>query len=144
MWLEWGCCLYTHHTLGVTVLYHCVPRHQTENMPGTIYKYKALTLDGKEEKLWSAYKGSVVLMVNFASLWGTTVRDCTQMNQLAEQYGESLVILAFPCNQFGHQVSWLPAAFKYLQTKYYIVEIEVSKKWHLKNNDIFCESNDKP
>lgn len=25
------------------------------------------------------------------------------MNQLAEKYGDKLAILAFPCNQFGHQ-----------------------------------------
>ena len=34
---------------------------------------------------------------------GTTVRDFTQMNELCEKYGDKLVILAFPTNQFGHQ-----------------------------------------
>jgi len=31
------------------------------------------------------------------------VRDFTQMNSLKERFGDDLVILAFPCNQFGHQ-----------------------------------------
>ncbi|CAL6311725.1 unnamed protein product [Bathycoccus prasinos] len=34
---------------------------------------------------------------------GTTVRDFVQLNALAEKYGDDLVILGFPCNQFGHQ-----------------------------------------
>ena len=33
------------------------------------------------------------------------MRDYTQMNQLVEQFGERLAVLAFPCNQFGHQVN---------------------------------------
>ena len=36
-------------------------------------------------------------------MWGTTVRDFVQLNALAEKYGDDLVILGFPCNQFGHQ-----------------------------------------
>ena len=34
---------------------------------------------------------------------GTTVRDFTQMNELCEKFGDALVVLAFPTNQFGHQ-----------------------------------------
>ena len=52
---------------------------------------------------FSDLKGKVVLIENTASLWGTTVRDFTQMNALSEKYGEKLVILSFPTNQFGHQ-----------------------------------------
>ncbi|CCO19803.1 glutathione peroxidase [Bathycoccus prasinos] len=29
--------------------------------------------------------------------------DFIQLNTLAEKYGEDLIILGFPCNQFGHQ-----------------------------------------
>ena len=36
-------------------------------------------------------KGKVVLVENTASLWGTTVRDFTQMNELCEKYGDKLV-----------------------------------------------------
>jgi glutathione peroxidase len=42
---------------------------------------------------------------NVASLWGTTTRDYTQMNELVAKFADKLVILGFPCNQFGHQVS---------------------------------------
>lgn len=52
------------------------------------------------------FKGKVVLVENVASLWGTTVRDYTQMNELVNKFGDNLVILGFPCNQFGHQVCY--------------------------------------
>ena len=52
---------------------------------------------------FSELKDKIVLIENTASLWGTTVRDFTQMNELSEKFGDQLVILAFPTNQFGHQ-----------------------------------------
>jgi len=66
------------------------------------YELSAKTLDGTQFK-FSELKNKVVLIENTASLWGTTVRDFTQMNDLSEKYGDKLVILAFPTNQFGHQ-----------------------------------------
>lgn len=33
------------------------------------------------------------------------MRDFTAMNTLAEKYGDKVNILAFPCNQFGHQTN---------------------------------------
>jgi glutathione peroxidase-family protein len=40
---------------------------------------------------FSELAGKVVLVENTASLWGTTVRDFTQMNELSEKYGDKLV-----------------------------------------------------
>ncbi|KAF6132408.1 RAB15, member RAS oncogene family [Phyllostomus discolor] len=34
---------------------------------------------------------------------GTTTRDFTQLNELQCRYPRRLVVLGFPCNQFGHQ-----------------------------------------
>ena len=42
------------------------------------YKLSAIALNG-EEVNFSKYKGKVVLIQNTASLWGTTVRDFTQV-----------------------------------------------------------------
>lgn len=33
------------------------------------------------------------------------MRDFNDLNSLAEKYGDDLAILAFPCNQFGHQTN---------------------------------------
>jgi len=39
------------------------------------------------------------------------VRDFNAMNSLAEKYGDKVNILAFPCNQFGHQTNEGDAEF---------------------------------
>ena len=67
------------------------------------FDFSCKNLRGEMVK-FSAFKGKVVLVENVASLWGTTVRDYTQMNELVAKYSDKLVILGFPCNQFGHQV----------------------------------------
>jgi len=72
------------------------------NSAKRIYEFSVETLEKKSLQL-DAFKGKVVLIENVASLWGTTTRDYTQMNQLQETFGDRLQILAFPCNQFGHQ-----------------------------------------
>jgi glutathione peroxidase len=68
----------------------------------TIYDFSAKDISGQEQSL-SAYKGKVVLIVNVASQCGFT----KQYKGLEELYqthkDKGLVILGFPCNQFGGQ-----------------------------------------
>lgn len=76
-------------------------------MAGNVKRFYALTANllSGEMFSFSALKGKVVLIENVASLWGTTTRDYTQMNELHSRYSDKgLVILGVPCNQFGHQV----------------------------------------
>ena len=59
-------------------------------------------INGKESSL-AAYAGKVVLMVNVASHCGNT----PQYRQMEEVYAkykdQGLVVLGFPCNDFGAQ-----------------------------------------
>ena len=56
------------------------------------------------------FEGKVVLGVNVASECGETSRQYVQLQKLQQKYSSAgLVILAFPCNQFGEQEP-LPAA----------------------------------
>lgn len=56
------------------------------------------------------FKGKVVLGVNVASQCGYTDRAYVDLQKLQKKYSAAgLVILAFPCNQFGEQEP-LPAA----------------------------------
>lgn len=53
------------------------------------------------------YRGHPLLIVNVASECGLTATNYKELVELDEKYRESkgLRILAFPCNQFGGQVS---------------------------------------
>lgn len=67
-----------------------------------IHAYSANTLDGREQSL-ADYAGKVVLIVNTASKCGFTPQY-EGLEQLHQEYGpRGLVILGFPCNQFGAQ-----------------------------------------
>jgi len=60
------------------------------------------TADGKETSL-SAYKGKTVLLVNVASKCGFTKQYTGLQKLYDEKKDDGLVILAFPCNDFGGQ-----------------------------------------
>ncbi len=64
--------------------------------------FKMQSLAGKEVDL-SKHLGKVVLVVNVASKCGLTPQY-RQLQALHEKYsGKGLVVLGFPCNQFGQQ-----------------------------------------
>ena len=68
----------------------------------TIYDFKARSLQGKEVAL-DEFKGKVVVVVNTASKCGFTPQYAG-LEQLYEKYkDQGLVVLGFPCNQFGNQ-----------------------------------------
>ena len=68
----------------------------------SIYDFTAKTIDGTEAQL-DAYKGKVLLIVNVASKCGFTPQY-KGLEALYRQYASrGLVVLGFPCDQFGHQ-----------------------------------------
>src|SRR5665647_1618370 len=71
-------------------------------MEKSFYQFSARSLQGKEISMES-YKGKVILVVNTASKCGFTPQY-EGLEKLYEKYKErGLVILGFPCNQFGNQ-----------------------------------------
>lgn len=71
-------------------------------MKNSIYQFSAKNLAGKDVSL-EDYKGKVVLIVNTASKCGLTPQY-EGLEKLYQQYkNQGLVILGFPCNQFGNQ-----------------------------------------
>ena len=68
----------------------------------SLYDYTAKTIEGRELNL-SEFKGKVVLVVNTASKCGFTPQY-EGLEALYKQYQDrGLVVLGFPCNQFGAQ-----------------------------------------
>ena len=68
----------------------------------TIYDFKAQSISGKEIGL-SDFKGKVMLIVNTASKCGFTPQF-GGLEALYKTYaGRGLVVVGFPCNQFGSQ-----------------------------------------
>ncbi len=68
----------------------------------SIYDFSATTIDGDEQKL-DAYRGKTMLIVNVASKCGFTPQYEGLEALVPEVQGQGLVVLGFPCNQFGHQ-----------------------------------------
>ena len=70
----------------------------------TVYDFSANSIQGKSVKL-SQYKGKVMLIVNTASACGFTPQF-GGLEALHKSFGaKGLVVLGFPCNQFGAQDS---------------------------------------
>ena len=68
----------------------------------TLSDFTAQTLGGHEQDL-GEYDGKVVLVVNTASQCGFTPQF-GGLERLWDEYGDDgLVVLGFPCNQFGSQ-----------------------------------------
>ena len=68
----------------------------------SIYEFQALSIEGESVPL-SRYRGRPMLIVNTASACGFTPQF-TGLEQLHQTYGDrGLVVLGFPCNQFGSQ-----------------------------------------
>ena len=70
-------------------------------MKKSVYEYSAKDINGKEINL-SQYKGKVLLIVNEASKCGFTPQY-KGLEEIFEEYKGEVVVLGFPCNQFGAQ-----------------------------------------
>ncbi len=69
---------------------------------GSIYDFEANKLNGEKIKL-DAFKGKTMVVVNTASKCGLTPQY-EGLESMYEKYkDQGLVILGFPCNQFGKQ-----------------------------------------
>jgi glutathione peroxidase len=71
-------------------------------MEKNFYQFSARSLQGKEIGMVD-YKGKVVLIVNTASNCGFTPQFEGLENLFRKYKDRGLVILGFPCNQFGNQ-----------------------------------------
>lgn len=84
----------------------------------TLHGLSAKTIDGTERSL-GAYAGKVLLVVNVASRCGLTPHYTGLEKLWREKEGDGLVVLGFPCNQFGAQEPGTEAEIQsFCSTKY--------------------------
>jgi glutathione peroxidase len=87
--------------VGAAVL-ALAPADAEDAKPGPALNFTMKDIDGKPVNL-ARYQGKVVLMVNVASQCGLTPQYA-KLQALHEKYADKgLVILGFPCNDFGKQ-----------------------------------------
>ena len=80
------------------------------------------------------FKGKFILCVNVASRCGYT-RQYEPLQQLYEQYQDQLVIIGFPCNQFGGQESGSASEIASFCKKNYGVSFPMTQKIDVKGDD---------
>ncbi|XP_063115821.1 epididymal secretory glutathione peroxidase isoform X2 [Cavia porcellus] len=74
-----------------------------KDVDDTIFNYEAVTLGRKELVHFSQFAGKLILVVNVATYCGLT-SQYPELNALQEELKPfGLVVLGFPCNQFGKQ-----------------------------------------
>ena len=89
---------------GMTLTTDAMATETTSNpnaKTSDFYGFQMKTLDGKSVD-FSQYKGKKVLLVNTASECGYTPQYA-ELQQLHETYGNKVVVLGFPANNFGGQ-----------------------------------------
>lgn len=70
-------------------------------VPDSFYEFEMKSIDGSVID-FSVFKGKKVLLVNVASKCGYTPQY-TDLQKLHESYGNKIVVLGFPANNFGKQ-----------------------------------------
>ncbi|RMG76950.1 MAG: glutathione peroxidase [Bacteroidetes bacterium] len=99
----------------------------------SIYDIEVTTIDGEVIKL-EKFKGKKLLIVNTASKCGYTPQY-EELEKLYEKYKDQLVVLGFPCNQFGGQEPGSEKEIKTFCTKNYGVTFPMFSKIDVKGEN---------
>ena len=100
----------------------------------SVYEFKLKTIDGHAFSL-AQYKGKKVLIVNTASKCGFTPQYA-ELQKLADQYKDKLVVVGFPANNFADQEPAANLQIKTFCQKNFGVTFPLSSKISVKGNDI--------
>jgi glutathione peroxidase len=101
---------------------------------GSIHTFKVKDVDGKTID-FSNFKGKKILIVNTASECGYT-RQYQDLQELHNQYGKKVAIIAFPANNFGGQEPGSNEEIKSFCSKNYQVSFPIAGKVSVKGSDM--------
>lgn len=100
-------------------------KHSTDN---SIYQFSVKDIDGNVVSL-DKYHDKVLLISNVASEWQYTKTHYAQFVELYNKYkDDGLVVLVFPCNQFGEQEPGTDAQIKEKLTTDFNVNFPIFSK----------------
>ncbi|MBT4250035.1 glutathione peroxidase [bacterium] len=103
-------------------------------MTGNIYNIKIKNVYGEETSL-KVYQGKKILIVNVASNCGYT-NQYKDLQQLQDQYGDKLQVIAFPCNDFGSQEPGTDKQIAQFCESNYNVKFPVMSKINIRSKPI--------
>jgi glutathione peroxidase len=93
----------------------------------SVYGIGVKTLDGSKTIDFSAFKGKKILFVNTASECGYTPQY-EGLQKLHEKYGDKLVIIGSPSNQFGGQEPGDTSEIREFCTRNYHITFTITEK----------------
>jgi glutathione peroxidase len=99
-----------------------------------IYDFKLTTIDGQPQMV-EDYRGHVLLIVNVASQCGFTGQYAGLEALYRKYHARGLVVLGFPCDQFGHQEPGDEAEIKKFCALTYNVSFPMFAKIHVNGDD---------
>ena len=108
----------------------------TSNMEesNTIHQFQVKALDSEEIIDFSSFKGKKILVVNVASKCGFTYQY-EGLEALYKSYGDQLVVIGMPCNQFMGQEPGTEAQIATFCSSTYGVSFPMTEKVNVKGND---------
>lgn len=99
----------------------------------SIHGFKVKSIEGQQID-FSTFKGKKILIVNTASKCGYT-KQYEALQRIYTQYKDKLVIIGFPCNQFGGQEAGTNEEIVDFCQKNYGVSFPLADKIDVKGNN---------
>lgn len=99
----------------------------------SIHSFKIKSLDG-ETIDFAKFKGKKILVVNTASACGYT-KQYAALQEVYKQYKDKLVVIGFPCNQFGGQEDGSATEIQEFCKKNFSVTFPLTEKVEVKGEN---------
>lgn len=99
-----------------------------------VYQFTVTSIDGKQISL-SQFEGKKLLLVNTASECGFT-KQYAGLQELSEKYGDKVVVIGFPANNFGGQEPGSNMEIQGFCEKNFGVTFMLAEKSSVKGDDI--------
>jgi len=104
-----------------------------KDVKNSFYNLTFKSIDGDQVSM-SEFKGKYILLINVASECGYT-SQYKELQELHQQFKEKLVVIGYPCNQFGGQEPGSTEEIKSFCEKNYGVTFLLSEKIDVKGSN---------